>query len=418
MTYYPRFAITLTIALSLFACSTAAEPSDAAPAVIKIDGDVDVVPPGVGIRKMLGMVRHPDGSIFLNTQHQELLFKSIDDGQTWTPVPVIFPDLAYKQVFQGLGVTGDGRLWLLHQSSAGPGRDGKDLFVSYSADGGWVWKTTPIDFGRFAPHPSQRLFLHCYNDYNTFVERFDGTLMIGVGLSYSKDYSEDPKHYNGGLLRPNVELGGEMIIRTNDGGKTWKDPTLVNRFVAEVGYAGDPTDSERILAMARVQRRLLAGEDRAVVTERTDCPPGEDWVYKQGFLLESTNGGRSFQEVPGSLTEYYEHRGTIVWTERNVVVITHQGGVPGKGAPDGQLYARISLDGGRKWLNDTATGTPHMNRSKKFLLVPDPPGHSFTAPTVERESDHFLTVYAYYHEDSKTTGVKGIFWHLVHRSNR
>ena len=56
---------------------------------VKIDREVTIVPPGSGLdRAMLGMVRHPEGVFFVNTQTQGLLFKSIDDAQTWTPVPV------------------------------------------------------------------------------------------------------------------------------------------------------------------------------------------------------------------------------------------------------------------------------------------------------------------------------------------
>ena len=403
------------MAIGLSACCMSPQPLDAASPGITIDGEVEIVPSGVGIRKMLGMVRHPDGSIYVNTQHQGLLFKSTDNGLTWVPVPVVLPDISYQQILQGLGVTLDGRLWLLHQTREGPGSDGKNLFVSHSSDGGWVWKTTPIDFGSFAPDPSERTYVHCYNDYDTFIERPDGTLMVGMGLEYSKDYAQHPKHFTDGLQRPDAALGGQMLMRTSDGGKTWSDLTLVHPFVTEVGYAADPTNSDRLLAMARTQRRLLAGEDRADVEKRTGCPPGAEWVYKQGLLLESNDGGRSFHEVPHGITEYYGHRGTILWTQRNVVVLTHQGGVPNESASDGQLYARISLDGGRSWLSGTETSTSRLNQSKKFLLVPHPPGHSFTAPTIELSPDHFLTVYTWYDEASKTTGVNGLFWHLVNR---
>lgn len=402
----PRHFLVITTAL--FLSSPAQAIHD-----LKIDGEVEIVPIGVGVRKMLGIARHPNGAIYLNTQHQGLLFKSTDEGQSWTPIPVVFPSLERRQVMHGFGITRDGHLWVFHQSWK---FDGGDAFISHSSDGGWVWKTTSIDFPSFAPNSATRPYDRCLNDYNTFVERSDDTLMIGIGLRYSKEYTENSQHYLNDRLRPDVWLGGETMIRTTDGGQTWADPTPVHPHLAEVGYAVDPKGSDRVLAMARIQRRLLAGEDRAAHEKRTGCVPGVEYVYKQGLLLESNDAGRTFHEVEGSLTEYYGHRGTILWTNDNTVVITHQGGVPGESTPDGQLYARISLDGGRSWLNSTETPTQQMAQSTKFLLLPQPPGHSFTAPTVELGPGRFLTVYTNYDLPTKTTGVRGIFWRIIDRN--
>ena len=60
----PRVVSYLTLTLAFIAFSAALEPTDAAPPDVKIEGEVDIVPWGVGIRKMLGIVRHPDGSIY------------------------------------------------------------------------------------------------------------------------------------------------------------------------------------------------------------------------------------------------------------------------------------------------------------------------------------------------------------------
>jgi hypothetical protein len=138
--------------------------------------------------------------------------------------------------------------------------------------------------------------------------------------------------------------------------------------------------------------------------------------YKQGALFESTDGGHTFRLVSGGMTEHYGHRGTILWTQGNVVVITHQGGVPGKNEHDGQVYARISLDGGKRWLDGTEAGTPLMGQSKKFLLVPRPPGHSFTAPTLEVSDNHFLTVYFHGDLSKNIALVSGVLWHLENLS--
>ena len=49
-----------------------------------------------------------------------------------------------------------------------------------------------------------------------------------------------------------------------------------------------------------------------------------------------------------------------------------------------------------------------MNGAHDFVLVPDPPGFSFTTPTVQLSRHHFLTVYC----SGSPPAVKGIFWHI------
>ena len=129
-------------------------------------------------------------------------------------------------------------------------------------------------------------------------------------------------------------------------------------------------------------------------------------IYKNGMLLESKDGARSsFKEVPGGTTGYYEHRGTILWSQDNVIVVNHQD-------RSGQVVARISLNGGKTWVDDTKSGTPFMNKSKKFAIVPTPPGHSFTSPSLELYPNHFLTVYMHGDLSKHTAMVSGVFWHL------
>jgi hypothetical protein len=131
------------------------------------------------------------------------------------------------------------------------------------------------------------------------------------------------------------------------------------------------------------------------------------------MLLESKDGGRSFKEAAGGLIGFYEHRGTIFWAPNDVIVIAHQG------AKKGEVFARISLDGGKTWVNGTKKGTPMLNKSKKIELVPSPPGHSFMTPTVEISPNHFLTTYAHLDARSKNLMmVSGVFWHIQPASGK
>ena len=139
--------------------------------------------------------------------------------------------------------------------------------------------------------------------------------------------------------------------------------------------------------------------------------------YKNGVLFESTDGGRTFQVAKGGFTPWYGHRGTICWAQNNVVVVTHNYG----GSGDTRKVARISLNGGKTWVDGNKAGTPFMNKSTKFLLAP---AVGFTSPTIELSANHFLTAAYLYpapYDDFKNPpqfkgAIVGVFWHLERSS--
>ncbi len=368
-------------------------------AEVRIDSRTTIVSPDSGLilkRAMLGMRTHPDGSILLCVQTLPVLLRSTDQGKTWTQLEVKLPGNPEKAVFNGLGISRDGRVWLMHQTDS----SGTDLFVSVSREkrgAELTWTTTQIDYTKFAPKPDQP-YTSCPNDYNTFFERPDGTMALAIGLRYDDhgDYQQEDSS------RPGFH---ETLIRSSDGGKTWGDPTEVHQHVAETCFAVDPADPDHVFAMTRKQRMLLRGEDPATVARQAGVPVNTGWPWKGAILLESHNGGRTFHEVPASYLGYYSHRGTMLWTEDNVIVAPHTAAGP----TDYRLVVNISLDGGETWVDGTEHGAPAMTDARDFELVPDPPGFSFMTPTVELSRNHFLTVYCQGHPQ-KT--VMGVFWHV------
>ena len=390
---------------------------------IVVDNELEIVPPGVLSRSMMSMARHPDGAIFLNTQTGPL-YKSDDNGGTWTPMPVRMPHLAHEQVLHGLGISRDGRLWLAHSSNAEypDGLYGQDLFVSSSSDLGTTWRTSPTNFGAFPPGIPNMMF---HEDGNrTFIERPDGTLMftttITASPSYQKKFPPSGPTDQGG--QPG-DLFSDIIFRSTDGGETWGDPVSAYPSLNphETNLAIDPNDPDHILLMARCQRALTPDEDPEEFMRRTGNPEPD---IKQGVLLESTDCGRTFQEA--GWTNYYGHRCTVYWAPSNVVIVTHNAGPsdPNSESDDpwtgprpqwrlwlgaSGLVARISLDGARSWVDGTDTGTPDMGQSHEFVLVPQ---HSFTTPTVELSPNHFLTTYGYYWGHASKVTVNGLFWHI------
>ncbi len=359
---------------------------------MNIDKKVIICSPGVNEHTMLHMLRHPDRSIYINA-HKLGLVRSTDEGESWTQIPLNFTDATPNQDPGGFGITRDGRLWVVHQPLQG---DETDMFISCSTDDGRSWKTRQVAFGHLSPGGADDPYVtagvnRCYLN---FLERPDGTLMFSCSLRYADwmDYTQKDQS------RPGIR---DVMIRSTDGGKTWGDPTVVHQHATETQYAVDPADPDHILAASRKQRQLLSGEDQATVEKLTGCEPGAGYPYKGGLLLESIDGARSFHEVPDSYLGYYSHRATILWTGNNVVLVTHQN-------EEGALLARISLDGGKTWLDGTMNGTPAISNSKGFVMTDD---HSFPAPTVELAVDHFLTACV------SQGNVEGFFWHIERDSD-
>ena len=397
---YPHCLYSMVLVLCITAGSVlSAERSDHHTEVV-IDTRTTIVSPESGLklkRAMLGMLRHPDGSILLSVQTLPVLLRSTDHGRTWKQVDVLLPGDPDEPIIHGLGVSREGHVWLMHQA----GTDGKDLYVSVSQErqgSELTWTTTQIDYAQLAPNPAQPYF-YCYNDYNTFFQRPNGKMVLGVGLQYEDhgDYQQEDQS------RPGFH---ETLIRSSDGGETWGDPTKVHAHVAETCYAVDPRDSDHILAMTRKQRPPLRGEDAATVARQAGVPVDIAWPWKGAMLLESRNGGRTFREVPDSYLGYYSHRGTMLWTNDNVIVAPHTAA----GQHDYRLVVNISLDGGQTWVDRTESGTSAMNRARDFVLTPYPPGFNFTTPTVEISRHRFLTVHCYGEGPYRTVG--GVFWHI------
>ena len=214
------------------------------PVAAALDGEVEIVPPGVLKRSMMSMARHPDGAVYLNTQTGPL-YRSADRGRSWTPVPVEMPDLAHPQVLHGIGIGGDGRLWLSHSSDREHpgGLYGQDLHVSHSADGGVTWQRSATDFGAIPPGIPNLCF---HEDGNrTFVELPDGTLMFSTTVVPAPPYADSFPSASGEAYggRPG-DLFGDLILRSSDRGRTWGDATRVDPFLNphESNLAVDPRD--------------------------------------------------------------------------------------------------------------------------------------------------------------------------------
>ncbi len=229
--------------------------------------------------------------------------------------------------------------------------------------------------------------------------------MFSVSMRY-KDWTD---YRNKDQSQPGVR---DVMVRTSDSGKTWGDPTIVHDHATETDFAPNPWNGDHILAFTRVQRRQLPDEDPS----KAGCSFG--WPYKNALLLNSKDGGRIFRELPGGMTECYGHRGSILWTGNNVIVVTRNRSCEtleerrARGRSGAAVEAQINLNGGRTWVCNNGSGTPYLKQAKQFTLVPFRKAHSFTSPTVELSKNRFLTVFVAGEDTQKTTSIKGVLWHI------
>ena len=377
--------------------------------------DEEVVIDPSGQASANNMVRGPDGTIWINsTTTHPGLFKSSDRGKTWSSVPIRLEDIETPQYVSGFTVTRSGTLWIIHQEP--PDRSGdtpypRDAFVSISRDHGATWTSTRLDFGRFAPRAPQDPYTKvdvawCHPN---FIERPDGTVMFSCSMRYPdwEDYRQPDQS------RPGIR---DVMVRTTDDGLTWGDPTIVHPHATETAYALNPKQPNHILAATRIQRHALPGEDPEAIKKNltgVPYPPNIPWCYKNGLILESMDGGRTFEEVSGGLLGFGAYRWSVVWTENDLVLLSSNGGQEiGESTFDDSKVVRISLDGGRTWADGTANGTPKVNQAREFTIIPDDPASHCVSATIEVSPNRFLTLRRFKSGDRRLTGV---FWHLENR---
>ena len=388
-----------------------------------IEDEVILAPASAGLHAY-NVVRGPEGAIWLNTGEPEPgLFRSKDQGRTWETVPVELHQAPPGQHLAGFHAARDGSLWLLHQAPPTHTVDGKSMeykdrrvFFSKSKDGGRTWETWEIDYGRFAPDPQADPYtiMETAWCHPNFVERPDGTVFFSLSMRYPDwdDWHQEDQS------RPGIR---DVMVRTRDGGKTWGDPTIVHQHATETAYAVDPNDPDHIYAATRIQRKGLPGEDLQAIRKLTAMdmtPPNymPDWAYKNGILLESTDGGRSFREAAGGLFGFGSYRWSVLWTKDDWLILAGNAGQdPGQRESHGDQVLRISLNGGKTWLDGTEEGTSTPAKAKKFVVVPGyrnvgkADHYSASVPaTIQLAKNRFLTFCTY----KKDRILRGRFWRL------
>ena len=266
--------------------------------------------PPAGIRTDTRTAVTKNGDIYVGGGG--FLWKSSDQGETWAQ--------------QKLPVRGGGGFGILEG----------DVFVlvSYSADHSVNSVQRSRDYGRTWSDPVE-LDIAPYNQggdgWSHVYQHPDGTALITVTLRHREQQGFFHDH----------------IFRSTDGGDTWGDRTLLVPYSAESSLLA-VRDSSRMLAFIRVQRMALAG-DPTDFWRQTGANEGNPWPIKNGVIAESSDGGRTWQNlrlfdtygsVPGELIEAPNGVVAALWLQR----------YPYEKAA---IRVRLSNDGGRSWRDRT-----------------------------------------------------------------
>ena len=225
------------------------------------------------------------------TSEQPLLF-DIEHPKTTIPLPGVklysMPHVWDGRIDTRLAMTQNGHLY------AGCG------YLWKSTDRGqtWTYRKLPV-FG---------------GGWTQIYQHPNGTAMMTVTLRHSDKCFEEWDN-------PQVRGVRDHVFRSTDGGKTWRDRTLLAVHGCESSLFA-PHGSDKMLAYIRVQRGLLP-TDPPDLTQKTGSTKG--WPVKSGVIAESHDRGRTWQRlrlfdtlgsVPGEIIQTPDGRIAAVWMQR------------------------------------------------------------------------------------------------------
>lgn len=359
-----------------------------------------------------GVGRAANGSLYMIAANNTL-YVSHDDGHTWSGQPLP----PWKACWGSFGIVGDDRLVVLHSDVEG--RE-NHIGVSTSDDYGKTWDTRSIDMRAVRPAgtPEGHRYHVTHPSLGTVFETADGAICAGVAF-----------HPSGGIAAnwPPVVPFGEGLIRSRDGGKTWGDANLLHRADAchhECDYAVDPRNADHVFCIARHQRPQLPGEDAAEAQALVGFPDDTEFFRKNGQLLESTDGGRTFEFTRNGTLKWYQHRNSIAWSQAGIVAVTHSGGPYRYSPQGGEVHVRISPDHGRTWFDGSPEGADGIGADgvRAFVLhrpdiFEDGRAHNAvgdTSTAVLDDTRFFTTMEAFIDAEYGTDKVEllGVRWHV------
>jgi hypothetical protein len=303
--------------------------------LVKIPVEKTLLPADRGNVQSVYAVKAPDGAVYVRrTDH---ICKSTDGGRNWTayefaPVPKDshHPGARFEILGDGtfIGVTGTG------EST----KTKEPLVVMTSSDEGRSWqKLTELDI------PDQyKPYLGKYAD--GLHRLSDGTLLCPIDV---RMLHPDPElSMQSGSERVPMEQWTALCFRSTDNGNTWQQPSTICHWWAGAEGGIISAASGKALAVIRYQRPLLPTDPTDLVATTGGY---KGWPYKNVFLADSFDGGRTWNNFRQLCTRFGQTRGYPAALSDGTVIVIHDTRY-GPGGPGSR--AMISRDEGQTWKDE------------------------------------------------------------------
>jgi len=240
-----------------------------------------------------------------------------------------------------------GRTWthLRRENSTGQMPNNNFMQIRVLANGAWIRGRT-AEPGQIAFHTSSdegetwKEISRIGKDLGTRDVRLcslevlrDGSLVVPVTVVYrERDQWKGVK---------------SLFYRSDDGGKTFSEPTTIGQWGHEINVAQLP--SGRLLAVIRYQRPLLPS-DPPNIQEITGAKRwNHSFPYKHVFVADSTDGGKTWSQIRQVTTECGQCHGAAVGLGKKRVVMVYDHRYP---RPMSSARAAVSDDEGKTWRNE------------------------------------------------------------------
>lgn len=239
------------------------------------------------------------------------LFWSRDEGRTWDSRRIEnLPGTREPVNVRAFGVSRDA-VFAAHERTADPPLPVSDrtihpVTISRSSDLGKSWTGAGA-----LPIPQPYTFLA--GDGNHIVELGDGTILAALDAA-----NDRVKHFERGWL-------AQIFYRSQDGGRTWGDASVLPDRAAEVGLLS--RGGLRLLAACRGMSNPNLGG-------------------KTIQLAESEDGGRTWRNRRQLTWVFGQAHGDLATIPGGGVVAVYENRYPEK---DADVRARVSWDGGVNW---------------------------------------------------------------------
>jgi photosystem II stability/assembly factor-like uncharacterized protein len=264
------------------------------------------------------LVKAPDGTVYANLA--SIICKSTDGGRKWT---------SQKKRNGGSGffeVLGDGRFVLIGSEGEHPQTH---VVVRTSQDEGRTWRKLAV-----IPNPPGH-----WGGVSWIKRLTDGTLLAGISHANHTFETVD------GRLKYKSGGGGVWTYRSKDHGRTWTRLAFIHDWTSEGGVSVTP--SGRLVAALRYQRPTMQGDPPDLEKRNRSSSPG--WPWKNVFLADSRDLGRTWRNFRQLTTVFGQTRGYPVALSDGTVVVIHDTRY-GPGSPGSR--ALISRDEGKTWQDE------------------------------------------------------------------